>query len=209
MAYGSYEIAAAPSLSAVHALARTDRQLAALLGEQSIDPFTGAEAAFIASCDMAIIAGVSDDGWPRVSHHAGPRGFLKLLGSRTLAFAEYPAIRTRGTGAALEDNERVSLLLLDQANHVQLTVRGTVELLEPGDDPDLAEQVSEADYRGAPARVIRLHLDAFEWAQPNDMTERFTRAEFAEATTPLADRLFRMEQESAAIRACLKRLGDN
>src|SRR5690349_19663304 len=56
---------------------------------RKFDALTPAEAAFIAERDSFYMATVSETGWPYVQHRGGPRGFLKVVDEKTLAFADY------------------------------------------------------------------------------------------------------------------------
>src|SRR5262245_54955973 len=58
-------------------------------GHREFDRFTESEAAFIAERDSFYMATVSETGWPYVQHRGGPRGFLKVVDEKTLAFADY------------------------------------------------------------------------------------------------------------------------
>lgn len=46
-------------------------------------------AAFLAARDSAYLATASADGQPYIQHRGGPRGFIKVLDERTLAFADF------------------------------------------------------------------------------------------------------------------------
>jgi hypothetical protein len=67
-------------------------------------------------------------------------------------------------------------------------------------DPQLAQQVADPGYRGKPERILKLHLDAFDWNCPQHITPRFTEAEIAEAVRPLQGRLAALEAENAELR---------
>ena len=47
------------------------------------------EAEFIAARDSFYLATVSETGWPYVQHRGGPPGFLRVLGPKTLGFADF------------------------------------------------------------------------------------------------------------------------
>ena len=56
-------------------------------------------------------------------------------------------------------------------------------------------------------RIIRLHLEAFDWNCPQYITPRFTEAELTEALRPVRDRIAELEAENAALRAALQTQG--
>ena len=57
----------------------------------SPDRFGEDERAFIAERDSFYMASVGATGWPYIQHRGGPKGFLKVIDERTIAFADSPA----------------------------------------------------------------------------------------------------------------------
>jgi predicted pyridoxine 5'-phosphate oxidase superfamily flavin-nucleotide-binding protein len=53
------------------------------------DRVTPALAAFVAERDSFYLGTASADGQPYIQHRGGPKGFLKVLDERRLAFADY------------------------------------------------------------------------------------------------------------------------
>ena len=53
------------------------------------DELSAREADFIAKRDSFYLSTVSDTGWPYVQHRGGPSGFLKALGPKQLAYADF------------------------------------------------------------------------------------------------------------------------
>src|SRR5258708_7941455 len=47
------------------------------------------EQEFIEARDSFYMASVSESGWPYVQHRGGPAGFVKVLDSKTLGFADF------------------------------------------------------------------------------------------------------------------------
>jgi predicted pyridoxine 5'-phosphate oxidase superfamily flavin-nucleotide-binding protein len=87
MSYGFLDIAVTPSVRAVQAKMGGDRIWQDFKGHREFDCFTEDEAAFIADRDSFYMATVSETGWPYVQHRGGPRGFLKVVDEKTLAFS--------------------------------------------------------------------------------------------------------------------------
>ena len=80
--------------------------------------------AFIGERDSAYLATASADGQPYVQHRGGPRGFLKVLDARTIAFAEYAGNKQYISIGNLAENERSFLFLMDYAEGRRLKVWG-------------------------------------------------------------------------------------
>lgn len=200
MSYGFLEIASTPDVRAFQAQMGAGGLWRDFKGHRDFDRFGADEAAFIAERDSFYVASVSETGWPYVQHRGGPRGFLKLVDGRTLAFADYRGNRQYITAGNLTGNDRVCLFLMDYAHRARLKVYARVETLSLDEAPDLARLVDVPGYRGRPERVFRLHLEAFDWNCSQHITPRFTEQEIMARLQPLQDRLARLEADNAQLR---------
>ena len=138
------------------------------------------EAAFIAERDSFYMATVSESGWPYLQHRGGPKGFLKVVDARTLAYADFGGNRQFVSVGNAAQNDRVSLFLMDYANRLRLKLLGRIEVHDLGDaPPELVFEVDLPGYRARIERVIAIRVEAFDWNCPQHITPRFTEAEFA------------------------------
>jgi uncharacterized protein len=201
MSYGFLDVAMTPSVRAVQARMGADRIWQDFKGHRQFDRFTENEAAFIAYRDSFYMATVSETGWPYVQHRGGPRGFLKLVDDRTLAFADYRGNRQYISTGNLAADDRACLFLVDYPNRARLKIYAHVETLKLDDDPDLTTLVTMPDYKAKLERIFRLRLKTFDWNCQQHITPRFTEHEIIEALRPLRDRLARLESENAELRA--------
>ncbi|MGM3276409.1 pyridoxamine 5'-phosphate oxidase family protein [Ralstonia sp. 24A2] len=208
MSYGFLVIAVTPSVRGVQASMGVEHVWQGFKGHREFDRFTDNEAAFIADRDSFYMATVSETGWPYVQHRGGPRGFLKLLDDRTLAFADYRGNRQYISTGNLAADDRACLFLMDYAHRARLKMYVHVETLALDAAPELAERVAVPGYRATPERIFRLHLASFDWNCPQHITSRFTEQEVSEAVRPLRDRLTELETENAELRARLANHGD-
>ncbi len=165
------------------------------------DALGDAEAAFVAERDSFYMATVSETGWPYVQHRGGPPGFLKVLGPRTLAFADFRGntqLISAGNAAA---NERVSLILMDYRERQRLKILGRIRFQDASRaDPETLSAVQPtSSYRGRVERVAVIEVDAFDWNCPQHITARFTEAEVREAVQPLRARIAELEAKLAAL----------
>jgi predicted pyridoxine 5'-phosphate oxidase superfamily flavin-nucleotide-binding protein len=78
------------------------------------------------------MATVSETGWPYLQHRGGPRGFLKVLDDKTLAFADYAGNRQLISVGNLAGNDRVALILVDYAHRTRLKLLGRLQVQELG-----------------------------------------------------------------------------
>jgi predicted pyridoxine 5'-phosphate oxidase superfamily flavin-nucleotide-binding protein len=203
MSHGFLDIAVTPSVHAAQAATGTDHIWQDYKGHRTFDRFTDNEAGFIADRDSFYMATVSETGWPYVQHRGGPRGFLKLIDDRTLAFADYRGnLQYISTGNLAADH-RACLFLMDYPHRARLKIYAHVETLSPNTDLALTELVTVPDYKAKIERIFRLRLAAFDWNCPQHITPRFTEQEITEAVRPLRERLAQLESENAELRARL------
>jgi ferredoxin-NADP reductase/predicted pyridoxine 5'-phosphate oxidase superfamily flavin-nucleotide-binding protein len=134
------------------------------------------EASFIAVRDSFYMASVSESGWPYVQHRGGPAGFMKVLGERTIGFADYSGNRQYvSTGNFASDN-RVSLFFMDYPNRRRLKVLGRVRVIDPR-DPEFPPDLIDDDYTVQVERGFIIEVEAFDWNCPQHITPRFTEVE--------------------------------
>ena len=200
MAYGFLDIAVTPTVKAVQTEMGADALWSDFKGHREFDQFTDAEQAFIATRDSFYMASVSETGWPYVQHRGGPRGFLKVLDDRTLAFADYRGNRQYISTGNFVGNDRACLILMDYPSRSRLKIYAHVEKLGPDEDSDLARIVTDSIYKGRLERVFRLELASFDWNCQQHITPRFTEAEIVAAIDPLRRRLAELEAENAELR---------
>jgi predicted pyridoxine 5'-phosphate oxidase superfamily flavin-nucleotide-binding protein len=107
-----------------------------------------------------IIGTASLEGWPHLQHRGGPRGFIKVLDPRHLAFADYSGNRQYITVGNLAENDRALLLLMDYAARTRLKIWGRATVLE--NDPVALEVARDPDYPARVERVIRIAVEAWD-----------------------------------------------
>ncbi len=208
MSYGFLDIAVTPGVRAVQVSMGADHIWQDFKGDRAFDRFTENETAFIADRDSFYIATVSETGWPYVQHRGGPRGFLRLIDDRTLAFADYRGNRQYISTGNLAADGRACLFLMDYARRARLKIYAEVETLAIEADPALTERVTIPGYRAKIERIFRLRLAAFDWNCQQHITPRFAEQEIIEAIRPLHDRVAELETENAVLRARLANSGD-
>jgi predicted pyridoxine 5'-phosphate oxidase superfamily flavin-nucleotide-binding protein len=144
-------------------------------GEVSNNRLGAAEAEFIAAQRSFTMATVSETGWPYLQHRGGPKGFLKVLDARTLAFADYAGNRQLISVGNLEGNDRVALILVDYAQRVRLKLLGRLKVrdLVPGEPVDaLVSAVVDTTYPARPQRAMVITVEGFDWNCPQHIPVR-------------------------------------
>jgi len=138
------------------------------------------EAGFIAERDTFYMATVNEEGWPYVQHRGGPPGFLRVLGPKQMAYADFRGNTQLVSVGNVSRNDRVSLILMDYPNRRRLKILGhmRVENAYTAPPEDLAA-VELADYSAQVERIVYIDVAAFDWNCPQHITQRYTESEFA------------------------------
>jgi len=154
--------------------------------------------AFLAERDSCYLATASADGRPYVQHRGGPKGFLKALDARTLAFADFGGNRQYITLGNLAENDRAFIFLMDYANRRRVKLWGRARVVE--DDPELIEALFGADYQARPERAILFTLEAWDVNCPQHIVPRYDEATVMLATRKLRERIAELEAELARLK---------
>ena len=72
-------------------------------------------AAFIGEQRSIFLATANADGQPYIQHRGGPKGFLRVLDGKTIAFADFAGNRQYITQGNLAQNPKAQLFLIDYA----------------------------------------------------------------------------------------------
>ena len=155
-------------------------------------------AEFIGERDSFYLATANANGQPYIQHRGGPKGFLKVLDERTLAFADFAGNRQYITIGNLSENKQAFLFLMDYPSQTRVKIWGTAEVVE--NDPRLVKQLSDPSYKEKPDRVIPFHVEAFDINCRQHIQPRFTQAEIEELVEPLRARLAELEAENQALK---------
>src|SRR5215470_6289958 len=118
------DILSTPSAKAAQATNGSEAHYSSLGGKLRSSVFTAREAAFIEARDSFYMATVSQNGWPYVQHRGGPPGFLRVLNSSSLAFADYRGNRQMLSTGNLAVSDKVTLFLMDYPNRTRLKILG-------------------------------------------------------------------------------------
>ena len=135
------------------------------------------EREFIAERDSFYLASVTADGWPYMQHRGGPRGFLRVLDGRTVAFADFAGNKQYITAGNLETNDRVAIFLMDYVHRARLKIIGHGRVVEPGVEAAVEARVAVEGYRAATERVMVVRVTGFDWNCSQHITPRWSAAE--------------------------------
>lgn len=199
-----------PAVKALQARYGSRRQYARLAESESSPARLGLpESEFISERDTFYIATLGSTGWPYVQHRGGPKGFLKVIDERTIAFADFRGNKQYiSTGNLMTDN-RVAIILVDYPRQLRLKILGRVEIFE-GENADLKnwiEKVRDPLYKAFTERVYVIRIEAFDWNCQRHIVPRYTEEEIREAVAPAENRMRELEEENQKLRKQLAELG--
>lgn len=136
----------------------------AALGEEEIR--------FVQARDSFYIATVNEDGWPYIQHRGGPVGFLKVLDSQTLGFADFRGNRQLQTTGNLSATDKVALFLMDYAHRERLKILGHAEVLDPRQHAELGLRLAVPGYPAVVERLFVIRIAAHDWNCPQHIGPR-------------------------------------
>jgi predicted pyridoxine 5'-phosphate oxidase superfamily flavin-nucleotide-binding protein len=153
---------------------------------------------FLDAIDTFFFATASADGRPYVQHRGGPPGFLKVLGTHTLAFADFAGNRQYITLGHLKENDRAHIFIPHFATQQRVKLWGRARVIE--NDIELMERLVDPTYQARPARAIVFTLEAWDVNCRQHITARYSEAEMAPAVNKLIARIKELEEEVARLK---------
>ena len=154
---------------------------------------------FIAAQRSFFMATANQEGQPYVQHRGGPPGFLRVLDTHTLAFADYAGNRQYISLGNLADNPRSQLFLIDYAERRRVKIWGTARVVES--DAELLAKLMPDGYRARPEQAIVFHVTAWDANCPQHIPRRFEAEDVEAALQQRDQRIAELEAELRRLRA--------
>ena len=164
-------------------------------GQATHDRLGPAETEFIAAQRSFYMATVSETGWPYLQHRGGPRGFLKVLDDKSLAFADFAGNRQLVSVGNAANNDRVALILVDYVNRVRLKLLGRLTVTDWSADVPASAALLEPGSRARPQRVLTIQVDGFDWNCPQHIPVRIDAEDVQRALDERDARIAVLEAE--------------
>ncbi len=161
--------------------------------EQAGDQYelTQREIQFIDSRDSFYMATVGENGWPYVQFRGGPKGFLKIIDSTTIGYADFMGNRQYISTGNINSNGKAALILLDYPYQARLKIWAESEIIYAEDNPELLKELSDSDYNAHVERLIIFRIQAYDWNCPQHITPRYTIDEISEGIAELNPEILR------------------
>jgi uncharacterized protein len=154
--------------------------------------------AFLASQDSMFLATASADGQPYIQHRGGPKGFIRILDTNTLAFADYRGNRQYITQGNLSENPKAYIFLMDYVHRRRVKIWGEARVVD--DDPALLKSLMPQGYKARPEQVILFRISAWDTNCPQHISQKFDAADVAAALASRDARIAELAAELAALK---------
>lgn len=155
-------------------------------------------AAFIEAQVSVFLGTASADGRPYIQHRGGPPGFLKVLDSHTIGFADFAGNRQYITQGNLAENPRAILFLIDFMQKQRIKIWGEARIVE-GDDA-LVARLMPKNYRARPEQVLLFTISAWNQNCSQHIPQRFEATDVARALATREARIKELEAEVARLK---------
>ena len=142
-------------------------------------------------------ATISASGWPYVQFRGGPRGFLKVLDDKTIAYADFRGNRQYISDGNLQGDDRIAIIATDYPNSARIKLLGRARLTE---DLDTINRLRDADYQAKVERAVVITVEAFDWACPQHLPMRLTMEELQPMLAPFQQELAQLRAENAQLK---------
>jgi uncharacterized protein len=155
-------------------------------------------SAFLAQTNSFYFATANAEGQPYIQHRGGPKGFVKILDSTTLAFADYSGNRQYITQGNLSENPKAHIFVMDYAHRHRVKIWGEARVVD--DDPALMKSLMPQGYKARPEQVILFKVVAWDLNCPQHIPQKFDSADVAAALASRDTRITELEAELAALK---------
>ncbi len=162
-------------------------------------------AAFLAETNSFYLSTANADGQSYIQHRGGPKGFVKILDKKTIAFADYSGNRQYITQGNLSENPKAYIFIMDYAHRRRVKIWGEAQVVE--NDPALTEALMPKGYKARPEQVILFKISTWSTNCPQHIPQKFDAADVAAALASRDARIAELEAEVAALKSQLASAG--
>jgi len=148
---------------------------------------------FLSTMDSFYLGTANDQGQPYIQHRGGPKGFLKALDHKRLAFADYSGNRQYISTGNLSENNKAFIFLMDYPHRARIKIWGSSQVIE--NDKALLESLADPNYKAKLERVIVFTVEAWDVNCPQHIQQRFTAEDIEMLTKPLYERIQTLEAQ--------------
>ena len=157
--------------------------------------------AFLADVDTAYLATANAAGQPYAQHRGGPKGFLRILGPRTIGWADYGGNRQYVSTGNLAENEKAFVFLMDYAHRRRIKLWGRARM---SDDPAVIAKLMPEGYRALGEQALIFEIEAWDANCPQHIPQKIDAADVADALALRDARILELEAELLGLKARMK-----
>lgn len=158
-------------------------------------------SAFLESAVTAYLATASASGQPYVQHRGGPPGFIRVLGEKTLGFADYRGNRQYISTGNISDNDRAALIVVDYAERRRVKLWGRARF---DSDPELIAHLMPENYRARPEQALLFDVEAWDINCSQHIPQLLPAEAVAHTLQELHARIHTLETENAKLRGLVE-----
>lgn len=156
-------------------------------------------AGFIAAQTSFMFATASADGQPYIQHRGGPAGFLHVVDSKTLAFADFAGNRQYITQGNLAENAKAYIFIIDYLNRRRIKLWGTARVVE--NDPELLAKLMPEGYQARGEQVILFQVAVWDTNCPQHIPQKIDLSDVVQVMAERDKRIAELEAEVARLKA--------
>ncbi|WP_190810761.1 pyridoxamine 5'-phosphate oxidase family protein [Flagellimonas sp. S3867] len=157
------------------------------------------EMSFIKERDSFYMASYGENGFPYIQHRGGPKGFLKMIDVKTLAFLDFTGNKQYISTGNVQTHNKVSLIFMDYVNRARLKIYAEAETVSLDENKELAETL-ELDYNYKAERIFVFHIKAFDWNCPQHITPRYTYEDISKMNEEREGHIQNLENEIVSLK---------
>ncbi len=146
---------------------------------------------FLSTMDSFYFGTATLNGQPYIQHRGGPKGFLKVLDNKTLAFADYAGNRQYISTGNLSKNNKAFIFLMDYPNRTRIKIWDMAEVIY--NDKELLDSLSDPSYKAKIERAIIFRVEAWDANCSQHIQQRFTQEDIKAITDPLHKKIKDLE----------------
>jgi hypothetical protein len=154
-------------------------------------------AAFIADQRSVFLATSNADGQPYIQHRGGPKGFLRVLDRKTIAFVDFSGNRQYISTGNLADNPKAHLFLIDYGQRRRIKIWGSARTVEATEA--LIATLMPEGYKARPEQVLLFTVEVWDSNCPQHIPQRFDAEDVKAALDERDARIVELEAEMARI----------
>ena len=160
-----------------------------------VDGLSINEIEFIRNQDSFFMASFGASDFPYIQHRGGPKGFLKVLDPKRIAFIDFTGNKQYISIGNLVTNNNVALIMVDYPSRTRLKIYAKAEIIELKDNMELYDLLLQGDYIFKAERMMLFNIEAFDWNCPQHITPRYTVEDIESALAPQREYIAKLESE--------------